>query len=105
MFKQVKNDLNFKKSQAVEVSKILKELSHPNRLMIICELLKAERTVSELGERLECTQSNLSRDLARLRALGLVKSRRESKHIYYSIADSRLRSLVEALCQVFSPEV
>lgn len=98
--------LNIKdlKARAEDVSSLLKTLSHANRLLIACALTEGERNVSELEAEIGVSQPHLSRDLARLRNAGLVKARRESKNVYYSLADDRLSNLVDALCAAFGPK-
>ncbi len=92
------------KARAEGVSALLKELSHPNRLLIACALTEGEMNVSKLEAEIEAPQSQLSRDLARMRDAKLVKARRESKNVYYSLADDRLSSLIDALCEAFGPK-
>lgn len=92
------------KARAEGVSSLLKELSHPNRLLIACALTEGEMNVSELEAEIDVVQSQLSRDLARLRDANLVKARRESKNVYYSLADDRLLNLIDALCNAFGPK-
>ncbi len=98
--------LNIKdlKASADKVSGLLKELSHPNRLLIACSLTEGEKNVSELEVEIEVAQPHLSCDLGRLREAGLVKSRRVSKNVYYSLADDRLSNLIDALCDAFGPK-
>jgi ArsR family transcriptional regulator len=88
-------------ARAVEVSGLLKLLSHPLRLLIACELRNGEASVGALEERLGAVQPNLSRDLGRMRDEGLLAARRESKSVYYRIADQRLAQVVDALCAAF----
>jgi DNA-binding transcriptional ArsR family regulator len=84
-----------------EATELLKALSHPARMMICCELKNKELSVGEIEENLNIRQPRLSRELAKLRALGLVTTRRKSKLIYYSIAkDSRASAMVDAICAV-----
>lgn len=89
------------RERAEEVAGMLKLLSHPNRLLIACELTGGERSVGALEEAIGAAQPNLSRDLARLRAEGLVIARRESKSVFYRLADDRLARLLDALCAAF----
>ena len=98
--------LNIKdlKARAEGVSALLKELSHPNRLLIACALIEGEMNVSELEAEIDVPQPHLSRDLARLRDAQLVKGRRESKNVYYSLADNRLSNLIDALCNAFGSD-
>ncbi|MEO1252120.1 MAG: metalloregulator ArsR/SmtB family transcription factor [Pseudomonadota bacterium] len=96
-------DIDALKEKASNVSALLKILSHPNRLLIACALTEGEANVSALEAATGAPQPHLSRDLARLRAAGLVSSRRESKNIYYRLADDRLARLIAALCDAFGP--
>lgn len=90
-------------ARAGEVSALLKALSHPTRLLIACELREGERSVGALEAATGAQQSALSRDLARLRAAGLVKARRESKSVFYRLSDARLARIIDALCDAFGP--
>lgn len=91
------------REHAIETASFLKELSNPNRLMIACELLEGERSVSELEAVIALMQPNLSRDLARMRKAGLLTARRQAKQVFYAINDPRLREFIAALCQIFGP--
>jgi DNA-binding transcriptional ArsR family regulator len=87
--------------RAAEMASLMKTLSHPNRLLIACELMQGERSVSEIEVATGVRQPVLSRELARLRDEALVQTRRESKVVFYSIKDARLRQLMDVLCQTF----
>lgn len=89
------------KARAEEVADLLKALSHPTRLQLVCELHEGERSVSALEAATGALQSAISRDLARLRAAGLVKARRESKIVHYRLSDDRLARIIDALCDAF----
>lgn len=88
-------------ANAQKASDFLKILSHEGRLMILCHLVDAERSVAELEELLNVRQSTVSQMLARLRSEGLVTTRRDGKTIYYSLADNRARRLLEAVHEMF----
>lgn len=94
-------DMREVQARVDEVSGLLKLLSHPTRLLIACELRKGEASVSALEVATGAAQSNLSRDLARLRAEGLIAARRQSKSVYYRLADDRLLRVIDALCAAF----
>ncbi len=79
----------------------LKALAHENRLMILCILSEGEKSVSELEGMLSVRQSNVSQQLARLRAEGLVSARRDGKAIYYSLASEQARVVVGAVYDMF----
>ena len=76
--------LNFKAmlANARQASDLLKALSHEVRLMILCFLIKGEKSVGEIEKMLELRQPAVSQQLARLRADGLVEARRNGKSIY-----------------------
>ncbi len=84
-----------------EASSFLKGLANENRLMILCTLAQGESNVSDLEKLLGVRQPTLSQQLARLRAEGLVATRRESKSIYYSLASEDARQLIELLYKQF----
>lgn len=91
--------------RAGEVSGLLKLLANPGRLLIACELMDGERTVSEIEQRTGVRQPNLSRDLARLRAAGLVATRRDGKAVHYRLKDARIALLMTALCAAFASDL
>jgi DNA-binding transcriptional ArsR family regulator len=88
-------------SRARDASLFLKAMAHPNRLMILCILCEGERSVSELEQLLALRQPTVSQQLARLREDGLVKTRRQGKTIYYSLAGNDVRVIVESVDSVF----
>lgn len=92
------------KENADEISALLKTMSHSNRLLIACALTAGEKSVGEIEAEIKVPQPHLSRDLGRLRDAGLVKARRVSKNVFYSLSDQRLTNLVEALCNTFGPK-
>lgn len=94
-----KAELDIIRARASEVAGLMKTLSHPNRLLIACELMNGERAVSEIEENTGVRQPVLSRELARLRDEDLVAARRESKVVFYSLQSERLLDLMTALCQ------
>jgi DNA-binding transcriptional ArsR family regulator len=88
-------------ANACAAAAFLKVLANDRRLMILCELLKGERTVGELEEIVDLSQSALSQHLARLRRSHLVKTRRESQTIHYSIADPGVTKVIGALYDLY----
>lgn len=82
-------------------AKLMKALSNEARLLILCELGQGERSVGQLGEIVGLSQSALSQHLARLRADGLVRTRRRSQTIFYSIASRDVTAVIEVLADLF----
>jgi len=90
---------------AEQAAQFLKLMANPHRLMILCHLLDAELSVSELNQHLPLSQSALSQHLAVLRNSGLVKTRREQQTIYYSLASVEVQAIMAELYEQFcSPD-
>lgn len=86
---------------ADEATELLKALAHPVRLMVCCELRDCEMSVGDIESTLGIRQPRLSRELSKLRDEGMVKTRRESKLIFYTLSDEpRVRAMVDAVCGV-----
>ena len=86
---------------AKRASNFLKALAHESRLIILCILAEDEKSVSELEHELDLRQPTVSQQLARLRADGLVSTRRDGKIIYYSLASDEARTVIGAIYDVF----
>ncbi|HXH03837.1 MAG TPA: metalloregulator ArsR/SmtB family transcription factor [Candidatus Competibacteraceae bacterium] len=86
---------------AGDAARLLKALANDKRLMILCLLVEGERSVSELNEQLDLSQSALSQHLAVLREEGLVCTRREAQSIYYSLAPGPVRVLIHTLHAIY----
>ncbi len=83
---------------------LLKALANGKRLMVMCALHKGEKSVGELSEIVNLSQSALSQHLARLRRDNLVHTRREAQTIYYSISDRATESVLHCLCGIFGKD-
>jgi ArsR family transcriptional regulator, virulence genes transcriptional regulator len=90
-------------ARAEDAAAMMKSLANPSRLMTLCLLVDGEKCVAELAERLGNKQPNVSQQLARLRMEGLVSRRRDGRAIYYSIADDRVRVILQGLYGAFCP--
>jgi DNA-binding transcriptional ArsR family regulator len=86
---------------AKRASDFLKALAHESRLVILCILAEGEKSVSELELELDLRQPTVSQQLARLRADGLVSTRRDGKVIYYNLASDEARTIIGAIYDVF----
>jgi DNA-binding transcriptional ArsR family regulator len=94
-------DLDTLVANARGASEFLKALSHEARLMILCLLADGEKSVTEIERTLGLRQPAISQQLARLRADDLVEARRDGKNIYYSLARTEVRDIIEALHRAF----
>jgi DNA-binding transcriptional ArsR family regulator len=87
--------------KAPEAAEFMRQFSNANRLMLLCHIAQKERSVSDIQDGLGIKQPALSQQLAELRQSGLVKTRRESRQIYYSIADGRAKIVMDMLFSLF----
>jgi DNA-binding transcriptional ArsR family regulator len=64
------------------------------RLRLLAHLAESEWCVSELAESLGEALSTVSQRLRLLRVEGLVKRRRDGRHIYYTLTDRHVAELI-----------
>ena len=86
---------------AAQACNLMKVLANPDRLMILCQLSQGELRVGELEERLGIVQPTLSQQLTVLREQQLVSTRREGKHIFYSMSSAQALAVIQTLYQEF----
>ncbi|MCC7274008.1 MAG: helix-turn-helix transcriptional regulator [Alphaproteobacteria bacterium] len=89
------------REKAGRASELLKSMSSPHRLMVLCWLTQGERSVGELGGLIGLGQSALSQHLARLRRDGLVKTRRDRQTIYYSLDGEASQRVMKTLYEIY----
>ena len=89
------------RDNAHKASELLKAMSNEKRLMILCYLAGGEKAVGEMEKLVGLSQSALSQHLARLRRDGLVKTRRASQTIYYSLAGGDAQAVMETLYGIY----
>ena len=83
--------------KASQLAERLKAFAQPQKLMILSCLLEGERRVSELAELTGIRQPALSQKLAELRHAELVCMRKESKQVWYALADHSVEHCVRNL--------
>jgi len=81
-------------SQTVE---FLKVVSEENRLKIICVLKQGERCVCDVWQFLDLPQNLVSHHLKVLKDFGLIKSRRESTKIIYSLDQKNIKKFISLM--------
>ena len=86
---------------AEKACRLMKVLSNPDRLMLLCQLSQGEKRVGELEEILGIVQPTLSQQLTVLRDEELVSTRREGKNIYYQIASPQALAVMNILYAQF----
>ncbi len=78
-----------------DLAELFKVFGDSTRIRILFVLFEAEVCVCDLAEALHMTQSAISHQLKILKNSRLVKSRREGKSIFYSLADSHVRTMID----------
>lgn len=91
-------------AKADEAALFLSALANKKRLLIVCHLLEGEMSVNVLAEAVGLSQSALSQHLAKLRALGLVATRREAQTIYYRAASNSVGAVIDTLHNIYFPQ-
>jgi ArsR family transcriptional regulator len=76
-------------------AQLLRALGDAPRLRLLQLLASQERCVTELVETLQEKFPTVSQRLRLLRTEGLLRRRREGKHVYYALADRHVADLME----------
>lgn len=77
-----------------DLAELFKVFGDSTRIRILFVLFETEVCVCDLAETLHMTQSAVSHQLKILKQNKLVKSRREGKSVFYSLADSHVRAII-----------
>lgn len=81
-------------------SDFLKALAHPLRLKIIEYLKDKEASVGKIVQALGVSQSNLSRQLATLRQIGVLYAKQEKTTVYYGIQDHEIFRVLRPIAEI-----
>lgn len=88
-------------NQVEDLAQLLKSMSHPIRLKILCLLQDRELSVSEIKDSVETTGANITQHLNILRNQGIIDFRKEANFIYNRISDQRIITLMQTMQQIF----
>ncbi len=80
--------------QLCNLAELFKVFGDSTRIRILFVLFEAEVCVCDLAQALNMTQSAISHQLRILKQNKLVKSRREGKSVFYSLADDHVRTII-----------
>ena len=78
---------------AEDLAEIFKALADPTRVRLISALAKMELCVGELAAAMDMSVSAISHQLRLLRRLRVVRSRRQGRHVYYSLDDEHVEMM------------
>lgn len=82
-------------TELYDLAELFKVFGDSTRIRILFVLFEAEVCVCDLAQVLNMTQSAISHQLRILKQNKLVKSRREGKSIFYSLADDHVRTIID----------
>ena len=85
--------------------RICKAFANGSRLRMLDLLANGERTVSELQDELGITVANVSQHLAILKGAGVVRTRREGKQIFCSLAMPEVKSACQQIRDVLRAQI
>lgn len=84
-----------------EIAKLLKTMSHPIRLKILCLLQDKEMTVGDIHKEVQTTNANVSQHLSILRNQGIISFRKDANFIYNRISEDRVMELIKHMRDLF----
>ncbi len=88
----------------VKATEIMKALSHPVRLSILCDLLHCgEMSAGKIveGQDGRASQSQISQYLAEFRRKKYVKARKVGQNVYYTFSSPLVESIISLLYKEF----
>ncbi len=88
-------------ANAHAAARLLKLMASEQRLLLLCRLIEGEASVGELAEHAKLAHSAASQHLGKMRAEGLVATRREAQTIYYRLADPAAARVLDTLCDIY----
>ena len=98
------NEIDFLQARASEAATLLKAMSNPHRLLILCMLCDAPGTsAGDLAKVTGLSPSATSQLLARMREEGLIDSQRAAQRLHYFIKNDAVRQIVATLKTLFCP--
>ena len=90
--------------QLREAAERLKCTAHPQRLRIIEILFRGNFSVDEIANMCELSQPATSGHLRLMEAKGLLKSRRDGRAVYYSVAAPQLKGIIDCVHALVNEE-
>lgn len=86
---------NISDNDLFDLADLFKVFGDSTRIRILYSLFFEEKSVGEISEELDMSQSAISHQLKYLKDQNLVTSKREGKSIYYSLADEHVKIIVQ----------
>jgi DNA-binding transcriptional ArsR family regulator len=87
--------------KSTEAAALLAAMANPKRLTMLCNLLDGELSSGRLAELVGLSPGALSQHLGKMRALGLVATRRDGQTINYRLASPEVRAVLQTLYDLY----
>jgi len=98
-------DIEFSQKRAQQVAEFMKCFGSEHRLLILCQLVEGEKSVTELIEATGMAQTSMSQHLNKLRREGLIDFKRQHRILYYSIVDQNALKIMQTLYEAFCKDI
>lgn len=83
-------------------ARFFKGLGDPTRLRILAYLDNEERSVGDIVDHLDMLQNRVSMHLGCLRWCGYVNTRKDGRHVFYSLGDSRVNEILRLASELLT---
>ena len=95
------NEISELEASAHAAARLMKLMASEQRLLLLCRLVEGEASVGDLAAHAKLAQSAASQHLAKMRAEGLVATRREAQTIFYRLSDPAAMRVLDTLCDIY----
>ncbi len=94
-------DIAVLEARAGDAAELLGAMANAKRLLVMCYLLDGERSAGQLAGMVGLAPAALSQHLGKMRAQGLVATRRDGQTIHYRLASDEVRAVLQTLYQLY----
>ena len=91
---KIVNDTMPEETELYDLAELFKVFGDSTRIRILFVLFESEMCVCDIAQLLNMTQSAISHQLRILKQSQLVKSRRDGKSVFYSLADDHVYRII-----------
>lgn len=99
--RNIHSSLDVMARNAAKAEAMLKLLANSKRLMILCHLVKGEKSVGQLADLVELSSSALSQHLAKMRDLKIVDAEKKGQMVYYRISNFEVEAILSTLYLIY----
>lgn len=99
--KNMQSSLEVMQRNAAKAEAMLKLLANAKRLMILCHLVKGEKSVGQLADLVGLSPSALSQHLAKMRDLKMVEADKRGQMVYYHISNPEVEAILSTLYLIY----